>query len=103
MAALFAPPQSCNAQQVGRRLTAASSEGQSLEVQGSTHCHFEWPSNLLCQAACGEPGDAARNTELRRRISTLALGFLRWRAGLDAQAPEALWREVPGVVRGLGF
>ncbi len=101
MYALFAPAQSCNAHQVGGGVTRASTAGRSMEVAGSTHCHFESPSNLLCRAACGEPGDEARNRELRRRISTLALGFLRWRAGLDAQPPEALWSEAPGVLQPL--
>jgi hypothetical protein len=98
MYALFAPPASCNAQQLGRGLTAASAQGRALEVVGTTHCHFEAPSNLLCHAACGEPGPAARNAELRRRITTLATAFVRWRAGLVAQAPDALWREAPGVL-----
>ena len=102
MHALFAPAHSCNAQQVGRAVTQASAAGRSLEVAGSTHCHFESPSNFLCAAACGEPGDAARNAELRRRITTLATAFVRWRAGLDAQAPEALWQEVPGALRAVG-
>lgn len=98
MYALFAPAQGCNAQQMGRGLTRASAQGRALEVLGSTHCHFESPSNLLCAAACGEPGDGERNAELRRRITTLATAFVRWRSGLDAQAPEALWREAPGVL-----
>lgn len=97
MAALFAPPQSCNAQQVGRGLTRAAVDGRALEVQGSTHCHFEWPSNVLCRAACGEPGSEEHNTELRRRISTLALAFVRWRVGLDAQPPDAMWADTPGL------
>jgi pimeloyl-ACP methyl ester carboxylesterase len=98
MYALFAPPQGCNAQQVGRAMTLASSSGMSLEVVGSTHCHFEAPSNFLCRAACTEPGGEERNAELRNRITLLATAWVRWRAGLDRNPPDALWREVQGVL-----
>jgi hypothetical protein len=98
MYALFAPAQSCNAQQVGRGITRASIHGQSLEVTGTTHCHFEAPSNFLCHAACGEPGSGARNAELRARITVLATQFVRWRAGLEGRAPDDGWRESAGVL-----
>jgi len=101
MYALLAPAQSCNAQQMGGSLPRASKSGKSLEVVGTTHCHFESPSNLLCHAACGEPGSSERNAALRQRITWLATAFVRWRAGLDEAAPDAVWREVPGVFRSL--
>jgi hypothetical protein len=92
MYALLAPAQSCNAQQMGGSLPRASKSGKSLEVVGTTHCHFESPSNLLCHAACGEPGSSERNEALRQRITWLATAFVRWRAGLDEAAPDAVWR-----------
>ena len=101
MYALFAPAQGCNAQQMGRMLTKPSVAGKALEVSGTTHCHFEAPTDFLCQVACGEPGDVTQNHVLRQRIWALATGFVRWRAGLDGDQAPLAWQAVDGVFKEL--
>jgi len=101
MYALFAPAQGCNAQQMGRTLTQSSVEGKSFEVSGTTHCHFEAPSDILCRAACGEPGTAVQNNTLRQRILALATAYVRRRAGLDGDQTALVWRAYDGVFKEL--
>ena len=103
MMALFAPKTSCNGQHVGVDMFRLHREAIALEIENTTHCHFESPSDLLCHAACGEPTTAAVSQLLRNRIASLSVSYLRWRAGLDADAlaaspTPAMWRmPLPGV------
>jgi len=101
MYALFAPAQGCNAQQLGRTLTRSSAAGKAFEVSGTTHCHFEAPTDILCRAACGEPGTAAQNNMLRQRILALATAFVRWRAELDGDQAALVWQAYDGVFKEL--
>lgn len=95
--ALFAPSGKCNAKQVGVNMFRNATDTVLLEIENSTHCHFESPTNILCLAACGEPTSAADSQLLRDRIAGFSVAYLRWRAGLDA-APPAMWRAaLPGV------
>ena len=86
---------------MGRMLAHFSVVGKSLEVSGSTHCHFEAPTDLLCRAACGEPGNAAQTNALRQRILALATAFVRWRTGLDGDQTALVWQPVDGVFKEL--
>lgn len=78
---LFAPPQGCNAHQSGVGLFRDAPGAIALEVTGTTHCHFETPSDVLCRAACGEPGTTADSETLRQRITGLAAAYVVWRSG----------------------
>jgi hypothetical protein len=102
MFGLFASAAKCNAEQVGLSIFRDQQNVVALEIASTTHCHFEAPSNVLCHAACGEPTRGEDSQALRDRIAALSVGYLRWRAGLDADAP-ASWRvpqaaSLPGVV-----
>lgn len=101
MYALFAPAQGCNAQQLGRTLSRSSVAGKAFEVSGTTHCHFEAPTDILCRAACGEPGTAAQNHMLRQRIFALATAFVRWRAELGGDQAAMAWQAYDGVFKEL--
>jgi hypothetical protein len=97
MFALFAPSSKCNANQVGVNMFRQAADAIYLEIENSTHCHFESPSNILCLAACGEPTSIAGSHLLRDRIAGFSVAYLRWRAGLDVVEP-AMWRAaLPGV------
>ncbi len=97
MFALFAPSGKCNANQVGVNMFRQAADAVYLEIENSTHCHFESPSNILCLAACGEPTSIADSQLLRDRIAGFSVAYLRWRAGLDVVEP-AMWRAtLPGV------
>ena len=97
MFALFAPSSKCNANQVGANMFRDAIDAVLLEIENSTHCHFESPTNILCLAACGEPTSAADSQLLRDRIAGFSVAYLRWRAGLEAASP-AMWRAaLPGV------
>jgi hypothetical protein len=95
--ALFAPSGKCNANQVGVNMFRDAPDALLLEIENTTHCHFESPTNILCLAACGEPTSATDSQLLRDRIAGFSVAYLRWRAGLDASSP-AMWRAaLPGV------
>jgi hypothetical protein len=97
MFALFAPSGKCNANQVGVNMFRQAADAVYLEIENSTHCHFESPTNILCLAACGEPTSIADSQLLRDRIAGFSVAYLRWRAGLDDATP-AMWRAtLPGV------
>ncbi len=106
---LFAPPQGCNANQSGVGIFRGAPGAIALEVTGTTHCHFETPTNILCRAACGEPGTTSDNETLRQRITGLATAYVVWRAGAvvgqprDAPMSNAAardwWQASPGVLR----
>ena len=105
MFALFAPSGKCNANQIGVNMFRQAADSVILEIENTTHCHFEAPSNFLCFAACGEPTTAADSQLLRDRIASYSVAYLRWRAGLDTSleagldaALPAMWRAaLPGV------
>jgi len=97
MYALFAPSSKCNANQVGVNMFRDVADVVLLEIENTTHCHFEAPTNILCLAACGEPTSDADSQLLRDRIASYSVAYLRWRSGLDASSP-AMWRAaLPGV------
>ncbi len=102
---LFAPPQGCNANQSGVGMFREVPGAVALEVTGTTHCHFETPTNILCRAACGEPGTTEDKETLRQRITALATAYVVWRSGAnagrspDAEITTAWWRASPGVLR----
>jgi pimeloyl-ACP methyl ester carboxylesterase len=100
IAALFAPAQPCNANQVGAR-SLSGKEAVVRELAATTHCHFEAPTDVVCVVACGEPGDAARNDVLRRRMLALSAAFVRWRAEPTAMREaeyRAWWTPYAGVL-----
>ena len=96
---LFGPSNLCNAEQSGRSLFNPAAGDVLREIAGTTHCHFESPTDWLCRIPCGEPGSPEQLRVLRGRIFGMATAYVRWRAGLDVRAPQAWWQPVDGFLR----
>jgi hypothetical protein len=97
LAGVFATSASCNLNQIGRRLFQNTPDAMVVEIEHTTHCHFESLTNWLCRLVCGEPTRAEDGQALRNRIAAYAVAYVRWRAGVDASVP-ALWTNPqPGV------
>jgi hypothetical protein len=98
--ALFASPAGCNLNQIGVRIFRDVPRAMALEVEHTTHCHFESPSNWLCRLVCREPTREVDAQAIRARIAAYAVSYVRWRVGLDgpSDTPPGLWSSTqPGV------
>ncbi|MFK7929962.1 MAG: alpha/beta hydrolase [Myxococcota bacterium] len=87
---LFADASRCNADSNGIAMAGLASDSRLWRLDGANHCHFESPTDRVCQTLCGqvEAGDAP----MTETIQGLAAAFVSWRGGLDASGEE-WWTE----------
>ena len=89
---LIAASSVCNAQNNGMSSYALAPHAFVIEVEDSSHCHFEFPIDGKCSIVCGKGEEQFSTEVIQQTILGLTTAFLLWQTGIDANG-ETWWSD----------
>ncbi|MGD9290110.1 MAG: hypothetical protein PVG74_20995 [Desulfobacterales bacterium] len=80
---LIAAPSACNAENNALKIYEQALDSFAVEVEDSSHCHFEIPVDRKCSLVCGR-GETQFSTQvIQQTILGLSTAFMLWQTGID--------------------
>lgn len=92
---LISAASDCNAQNNGLAVYSALDHSRVIRVEGSTHCHFQFPFDSRCPLACGTNHSSFTLAEIQEVILAYSTVYLLYQAG---RAPHLMtWWDDDGI------
>ena len=63
-----------------------------IEVEDTSHCHFEFPVDGKCSFVCGKGENRFSREMIQQTIVGLTTAFLLWQTGIDTHG-ETWWTD----------